>query len=62
MASHMEEDILEKNLMILTSLGFGEYGEVKLACHLPAGTWVAVKILGKKQNKTKMLWFASALK
>ncbi|KAL6093184.1 hypothetical protein STEG23_008038 [Scotinomys teguina] len=51
MASHLEENILEKDFRILTSLGFGTFGEVKLACHLPTNTQVAVKVL-KKRNKS----------
>ncbi|XP_059137390.1 putative sperm motility kinase W [Peromyscus eremicus] len=50
MASPSEENILEKDFRILTSLGSGGYGEVKLACHLPTHTQVAVKVLEKKKN------------
>ncbi|XP_028719381.2 putative sperm motility kinase W [Peromyscus leucopus] len=50
MGSHMEEDILEKDFRMLTSLGCGSSGEVKLACHLPTHTRVAVKILEKITN------------
>ncbi|XP_052600828.1 putative sperm motility kinase W [Peromyscus californicus insignis] len=50
MASPSEENILEKDFRILTSLGSGAYGEVKLACHLPTQTQVAVKVLEKKKN------------
>ncbi|XP_052610684.1 putative sperm motility kinase W [Peromyscus californicus insignis] len=50
MGSHMEEDILEKDFRMLTSLGCGSFGEVKLACHLPTHTRVAVKVLEKNTN------------
>ncbi|XP_076413206.1 putative sperm motility kinase W [Peromyscus maniculatus bairdii] len=50
MASPLEENILEKDFRILTSLGSGGYGEVKLACHLPTHTQVAVKVLEKRKN------------
>lgn len=50
MASHMEEDTLEKDFKTLLSLGCGAFGEVKLACHLPTLTRVAVKVLEKNTN------------
>lgn len=50
MASNMEEDTLEEDFKILLSLGCGAFGEVKLACHLPTQTRVAVKILEKNTN------------
>ncbi|XP_015846425.3 putative sperm motility kinase W [Peromyscus maniculatus bairdii] len=50
MARPVEENILEKNFMTLTSLGSGAFGEVKLACHLPTHTHVAVKVLEKTKN------------
>ncbi|XP_036023049.1 sperm motility kinase-like [Onychomys torridus] len=50
MASPLEENILDKDFRILTSLASGGFGEVKLACHLPTHTWVAVKVLEKKKN------------
>ncbi|GAB1301186.1 Putative sperm motility kinase W [Apodemus speciosus] len=50
MASHMEENILEKDFKILLSLGCGSFGEVKLACHLPTCARVAVKVLEKNIN------------
>ncbi|XP_040597015.1 putative sperm motility kinase W [Mesocricetus auratus] len=50
MASHMEEDILEKYFKMLLSLGCGSFGEVMLACHLPTHTQVAVKVLEKNTN------------
>ncbi|XP_076416998.1 putative sperm motility kinase W [Peromyscus maniculatus bairdii] len=50
MANHMEEDYLEKDFRMLTSLGCGSFGEVKLACHLPTHTRVAVKVLEKNTN------------
>ncbi|XP_076417468.1 MAP/microtubule affinity-regulating kinase 4-like [Peromyscus maniculatus bairdii] len=50
MGSHMDEDILEKDFRMLTSLGCGSFGEVKLACHLPTHTRVAVKVLEKNTN------------
>ncbi|XP_076413756.1 putative sperm motility kinase W [Peromyscus maniculatus bairdii] len=50
MDSHMEEDILEKDFRMLISLGCGSFGEVKLACHLPTHTRVAVKVLEKNTN------------
>ncbi|XP_006998065.3 putative sperm motility kinase W [Peromyscus maniculatus bairdii] len=50
MASPLEENILEKDFRILTSLASGGFGEVKLACHLPTHTQVAVKVLEKKKN------------
>ncbi|XP_015846268.3 putative sperm motility kinase W [Peromyscus maniculatus bairdii] len=50
MASPLEENILEKDFRILTSLGSGGFGEVKLACHLPTHTQVAVKVLEKRKN------------
>ncbi|KAM7328683.1 hypothetical protein ACRRTK_012775 [Alexandromys fortis] len=50
MASPWNEDILDKDFKILTPLGVGSFGEVKLACHIPTKTEVAVKILSKKSN------------
>ncbi|XP_052600834.1 putative sperm motility kinase W [Peromyscus californicus insignis] len=50
MASPSEENILEKDFRILTSLASGGFGEVKLACHLPTHTQVAVKVLEKEKN------------
>ncbi|XP_036031991.1 LOW QUALITY PROTEIN: serine/threonine-protein kinase MARK2-like [Onychomys torridus] len=50
MGSHMEEDILKKDFRMLISLGCGSFGEVKLACHLPTHTRVAVKVLEKNTN------------
>ena len=50
MTSHLEEDILDQDFRILTSLGFGSFGEVKLACHLPTNTQVAVKVLEKNTD------------
>ncbi|XP_036032621.1 putative sperm motility kinase W [Onychomys torridus] len=50
MASTLEENTLEKDFRILTSLGSGGFGEVKLACHIPTCTQVAVKVLEKKKN------------
>lgn len=50
MASHMEENILEKDFRMLSSLGCGSFGEVKLACHLPTLIRVAVKVLEKNIN------------
>ncbi|XP_028622516.1 putative sperm motility kinase W [Grammomys surdaster] len=50
MASHMKENILEKDFRILLSLGCGSFGEVKLACHLPTRVRVAVKVLEKNIN------------
>ena len=50
MASHTEENILEKDFRMLSSLGCGSFGEVKLACHLPTLIRVAVKVLEKNIN------------
>lgn len=50
MASHLEDGILEEDFRILTSVGFGSFGEVKLACHLPTNTQVAVKVLEKNPD------------
>ncbi|XP_041511757.1 putative sperm motility kinase W [Microtus oregoni] len=50
MASPWDEDILDKDFKILTPLGVGSFGEVKLACHIPTKTQVAVKVLSKKSN------------
>ncbi|XP_075835246.1 putative sperm motility kinase W [Microtus pennsylvanicus] len=50
MARALDEDILDKDFKILTPLGAGSFGEVKLACHIPTKTQVAVKILRKKSN------------
>lgn len=50
MASPLDQDILEQDFRILTSLGFGSSGKVKLACHLPTNTQVAIKVLEKNQN------------
>ena len=50
MARPREEDILDNDFKILTPLGVGSFGEVKLACHIPTKTQVAVKILRKKSN------------
>ena len=51
MAIHLEEDILEQDFSVLTSLGFGSFGEVKLASHLPTNTQVAVKVLEKNPGE-----------
>ncbi|XP_040585597.1 putative sperm motility kinase W [Mesocricetus auratus] len=50
MDGHFDEDIIENDFIISTSLGFGSFGEVKLACHLPTNTQVAVKVLEKNHN------------
>ncbi|XP_057650305.1 putative sperm motility kinase W [Chionomys nivalis] len=50
MASPWDDDILDKEFKILTPLGVGTFREVKLACHIPTKTQVAVKILRKKSN------------
>ncbi|KAM7318563.1 hypothetical protein ACRRTK_021675 [Alexandromys fortis] len=50
MASSWDEDILDKDFKILKPLRVGSFGEVKLACHIPTKTQVAVKILSKKSN------------
>ena len=50
MASSIEEYILEQDFKILLSLGCGAFGEVKLACHLPTQTRVAIKVLEKNTN------------
>uniref|UniRef100_A0A8C8UGI9 non-specific serine/threonine protein kinase n=1 Tax=Peromyscus maniculatus bairdii TaxID=230844 RepID=A0A8C8UGI9_PERMB len=46
----LDKNILEKDFRILTSLASGGFGKVKLACHLPTHTQVAVKVLKKKKN------------
>ncbi|KAH0518775.1 Sperm motility kinase [Microtus ochrogaster] len=51
MARPQEEDILEKDFKILTSLGCGSFEEVMLAHHLPTNTKVAIKALHKAHNK-----------
>ncbi|XP_050016503.1 sperm motility kinase-like [Alexandromys fortis] len=50
MASPWDEDILDKDFKILKPLGVGSFGEVKLACHIPTNSHVAIKILSKKSN------------
>ena len=50
MVGQVEEDIIENDFIILKSLGCGSFGEVKLACHLPTNTKVAVKLLERNQN------------
>ncbi|XP_027289789.1 sperm motility kinase-like [Cricetulus griseus] len=50
MAGPLEDYILENDFRILKSLGCGTFGEVRLACHLPTNTQVAVKMIAKKQN------------
>lgn len=50
MASHMEENILERDFHFLYSLGSGSYGDVQLAFHLPTHARVAVKVLEKNIN------------
>lgn len=50
MSIALEQDILEQDFRILKSIGSGTYGEVKLACHLPTHTEVAVKVLKKKDK------------
>ncbi|KAM7318871.1 hypothetical protein ACRRTK_021984 [Alexandromys fortis] len=50
MASPWDEDILDKDFKILKPLGAGSFGEVKLACHIPTNSHVAIKILSKKSN------------
>ncbi|XP_051056510.1 sperm motility kinase-like [Phodopus roborovskii] len=47
MVRHLEEEILHQDFRILKSLDFGSFGVVKLACHLPTNTQVAVKVLEK---------------
>ncbi|KAM7318866.1 hypothetical protein ACRRTK_021978 [Alexandromys fortis] len=50
MASAWKEHILDKDFKILTPLGVGSFGDMKLACHIPTKTHVYVKILSKKSN------------
>ena len=50
MASPLEEDILENDFRIITTLGFGSCGKVNLAFHLPTKTQVAIKVLEKNHN------------
>ncbi|KAL1764071.1 sperm motility kinase W, partial [Sigmodon hispidus] len=50
MVSYMDEDVLQKDFKILTSLGCGAFAEVNLACHLPTQTQVAIKVLEKDTN------------
>ncbi|KAK7796541.1 hypothetical protein U0070_010861 [Myodes glareolus] len=50
MAVSSDPNILQKDFRILTHLAAGSFGEVKLACHIPTKTTVAVKILRKKSN------------
>ena len=50
MASHWEEDILEKDFKILTSVGCGSFKEVMLAKHLPTYTQMAVKAFQKAHH------------
>ena len=50
MARYLEEDIHEQDFRILTSVGFGSLGEVKLAFYLPTSTQVAVKVTEKNPN------------
>ena len=50
MARPWDEDIPDKDFRILTPLAVGSFREVKLACHIPTKTQVAVKILSKKSN------------
>ncbi|KAK7828501.1 hypothetical protein U0070_009010 [Myodes glareolus] len=50
MAVSSDPNILQKDFRILTPLAAGSFGEVKLACHIPTKTTVAVKILRKKSN------------
>ncbi|XP_007648919.1 sperm motility kinase-like [Cricetulus griseus] len=55
MVSQVEEDIIENDFIILKSLGSGSFGEVKLACHLPTNTKVAVKVLERNQNSVNVI-------
>ncbi|KAK7807792.1 hypothetical protein U0070_000107, partial [Myodes glareolus] len=50
MAVSLDPNILQKNFRILKPLAAGSFGEVKLACHIPTKTKVAIKVLRKKSN------------
>ncbi|XP_052610465.1 putative sperm motility kinase W [Peromyscus californicus insignis] len=50
MDSQIEEEILEKDFRMLTSLWCGSFRGANLACHLPTHTQVAVKVLEKNTN------------
>ncbi|XP_051050507.1 sperm motility kinase X-like [Phodopus roborovskii] len=54
-ASSPEEVALTDHYMLLRTLGKGSFSEVKLACHLHTGVWVAVKILERSEKNDSVI-------
>lgn len=54
-ASPREEATLTDHYMILRTLGKGSFAEVKLACHLHTGVWVAVKVLERGEKNDSVI-------
>nr|XP_034365646.1 sperm motility kinase X-like [Arvicanthis niloticus] len=54
-ASPSEEVTLTDHYMILRTLGKGSFAEVKLACHLHTGVWVAVKVLERGEKNDSVI-------
>ncbi|XP_021071036.1 sperm motility kinase X-like [Mus pahari] len=54
-ASPPEEVTLTDHYMILRTLGKGSFAEVKLACHLHTGVWVAVKVLERGEKNDSVI-------
>ncbi|XP_059118467.1 sperm motility kinase X-like [Peromyscus eremicus] len=54
-ASSPEGVTLTDHYMILRTLGKGSFAEVKLACHLHTGVWVAVKILERGEKNDSVI-------
>ncbi|XP_050999264.1 sperm motility kinase X-like [Acomys russatus] len=54
-ASSSEEVTLTDHYMVLRTLGKGSFAEVKLACHLHTGVWVAVKVLERGEKNDSII-------
>lgn len=54
-ASSSEEVTLSDHYMIVRTLGKGSFAEVKLACHLHTGVWVAVKVLERDEKNDSVI-------
>ncbi|XP_035297621.1 sperm motility kinase X-like isoform X2 [Cricetulus griseus] len=54
-ASSPEEVTLTDHYMILRTLGKGSFSEVKLACHLHTGVWVAIKVLERSEKNDSVI-------
>lgn len=53
--SPSEEVTLTDHYMVLRTLGKGSFAEVKLACHLHTGVWVAVKVLERGEKNDSVI-------